>query len=307
MKTLFPVIAALLFFRHEAHSQLLTKDSNNPAVKALIAGKTYAVLTGDDTFNEWFRGVVEKHWTVTTIEIINEQDLDTLVKSDKNIFLFTQSRDNRGGMHLLTTEDIAEKKEYMFMLSQGGHKQTKTLFTSAISGPKIIAGFRYSPERAEATAGLLEAELLLALLNQSLQIVIENNIKGNVRDSVKERISREAPAMAEKTLLVNQAYEDGTIELDKKVLVSDKTIESYSYNYQFVSKFDLESKLSDSSINPCYLFLYYPSNYVNQADDSGDILVYDPEQKKFLFMDDNYEGPWVEKWEIKDMSYYIKD
>ena len=64
--------------------------------------------------------------------------------------------------------------------------------------------------------------------------------------------------------------------------------------------------MKNNPANHVYLFLYYPSSYVKESDDSGDILVYDPTQKKMLYYEDNRMGPWMEKGEFKEMVYGIK-
>jgi len=60
---------------------------------------------------------------------ITSAQLDTAVKSDKNVFLFAQARDKSGAaVHLLNSDDITAKKDFMVMLEQGGAKQSKYLF-----------------------------------------------------------------------------------------------------------------------------------------------------------------------------------
>jgi hypothetical protein len=276
-------------------------------MQAMVKGKTYALLTNDSTFNQWWRQTLDGVWNVSTLTYITAAQLDTAVKSDKNVFLFPQSRDKSGAaVHLMNSEDIANKKDFVVMLEQGGVKQAKYLFTPATSGPKIIGFFRYSPERAEVTAGMLEGEMLLAFMNQSLQIITDGKIKGSVRDSVWDHIYYEAPQIKEKTMLFNKAYSDGTIALEKKVLLNNKVIDDYPYEYQQTSPDTVKDILKNNPGNYVYLFLYYPSSYVNQADDSGDILVYDPNQKKMLYYDDNLSGPWLEKGEFKDIIYATK-
>lgn len=300
---ILPVLSASM-----VQAQLISKDFNNAAVQVMVSGKLNVVLTDDSTFNKWLVEVLGKVWSVTGISFINSQELDTLVKSDKNVFLFAQAREDRGAaVHLLNAEDIAKKKDCIFMLSQGGFRQTKYLFTPATSGPKIIGFFRYSPERAATTAGNFELEMLLAFMNQSLQIIIDHKIRGSVRDSVWDHIYNDAAQIKDKTLLFNKAYADGTIELDKKVLLSQKLIDDYPFDFQALTADSIKLILQNDPGNFCYLFLYYPSSYVNQADDSGDILVYDITGKKFLYYDDNYDGPWMEKGEMKDMIYAIKE
>jgi len=288
-------------------AQVITKDYNSAAMQAMVKGKTYAILTNDSTFNQWWRQALDGVWTVSTVTYITSAQLDTVVKSDKNVFLFAQARDKSGAaVHLINSDDITAKKDFLVILAQGGAKQSKYLFTPATSGPKIIGYFRYSPERADVTAGMLEGEMLLAFMNQSLQIIVDNKIKGSVRDSVWDRIYVDAPQIKDKTMLFNKAYSDGTIALSKKVLLSDKVVEDYPYEYKETSPDTVKDILKNNPANYVYLFLYYPSSYVNQADDSGDILVYDPTQKKMLYYDDNLTGPWMEKSEFKDMIYAIK-
>ncbi|MEO5674095.1 MAG: hypothetical protein ABIQ74_05565 [Chitinophagales bacterium] len=300
---ILPVLSASL-----VQAQLISKDFNNAAVQAMVNGKLNVVLTDDSTFNKWLKEALGKVWSVTSISFINSQELDTLVKSEKNVFLFAQAREDRGAaVHLLNAEDIAKKKDCIFMLSQGGFRQTKYLFTPATSGPKIIGFFRFSPERAATTAGNFELEMLLAFMNQSLQIIIDHKIRGSVRDSVWDHIYNDAAQIKDKTLLFNKAYADGTIELDKKVLLNQKLIDDYPFDFQALTADSVKLILQNDPGNFCYLFLYYPSSYVNKADDSGDILVYDIAGKKFLYYDDNYDGPWMEKGEMKDMIYAIKE
>jgi len=309
MKQIFSILYVSFFISTIliTNAQVVFKDYNAAALQAMIKGRTYAVLTNDTTFNKWFQHSLDQVWSVSTLTYITAAQLDTAVKSDKNVFLFAQARDKSGGaVHLLNSEDIAGKKDFLMMLSQGGAKQAKYLFTPATSGPKIIAYFRYSPERADVTAGMLEGEMLLAFMNQSLQIIVDNKIKGGVHDSIWYRISYEAPQIKDKTMLFNKAYSDGTIALEKKVLLNDKIVEGYSFDYRQTTSDTIKDILENNPANYVYLFLYYPSSYVNQADDSGDILVYDPSQKKMLYYDDNLSGPWVEKGEFKDIEYAIK-
>ena len=306
LSSFFPVILTINIFSSPA--QVIFKDYNSVAVQAMLKGRTYAVLTNDSTFNQWFRQALGNVWTVSEITYIKPVELDSFVKSDKNVFMFAEVRDDRGAaVHLLTADDMGKKKDFIMMLSQGGFKQTKYLFTPSTSGPKIIGFFRYSPERSDVTTGLIEGEMLLAFMNQSLQIIIDNKIRGGVRDSIWEHIYVEAPQIKDKTMLFNTAFSDGTIELDKKVLVSDKLIGDYPFPYQQTTPDTIREIFSDNPGNYCYLFLFYPSAYVNKADDNGDILVYDPSQKKFLYYDDNFNGPWFEKGEMKDLIYSIKE
>lgn len=308
MKNLCFVVLMLLFMLADTRGQLVSKDVNNPAMKALMSGTVYVLTTDDDAYNQWLAGVMERHWTVRPYRLISALQLDSFVASDKNLFFFAQCRDDKGsGMRLANSADLSAKKELIYMLMQGGVKQAKYLFTPALTGPKVVSAYRYSPQRALETAGMFEAEMLVAYLNQSLELVIANNIKGSVKDSVRDRISSNAPQIKEKTMLFNEAYSDGTIMLENKPLISEKVIKDYPYRYKMVNKFNLNTHLNDGSLNPCYLFLYFPSQYVNQVDDGGDLLVYDPVQRKFLYAEDNYGGPWMEKWELKDMLYLVKD
>ncbi|MCS6917748.1 MAG: hypothetical protein RMK52_07455 [Chitinophagales bacterium] len=297
----------LVFAAESVHSQLVSKDVNQPAMKALMNGTVFVLATDDDAYNQWLARVMEEHWTVRPYRLIHLSQADSFIGSDKNLFFFAQCREDKGtAMRLATSSDLAAKKELIFMLIQGGVKQSKFLFTPALTGPKVISAYRFSPDRAEETAGMFEAEMLIAYLNQSLNLILSNNIKGSVKDSVRDRISSLAPQIQDKTMLFNEAYSDGTIMLEKKPLISDKVIKDYPYRHKMVNKFNLSSHLNDGSISPCYLFLYFPSQYVNQVDDSGDLLVYDPVQKMFLYAEDNYGGPWMEKWELKDMLYLVR-
>src|SRR5437870_8918687 len=88
--------------RSQLSAQLVTKDFSSPAIQALTKSKIYVVQTNDSAFNTWLKGALERVWSVGELTYINEKQLDTLVKSDKNIFLFAQSRDDRGAtVHLL--------------------------------------------------------------------------------------------------------------------------------------------------------------------------------------------------------------
>ncbi len=291
-----------------SNGQVILKDFNNAAMQAMLKSGLNVVLSNDTVYNTWLKHAVNDVWSVVPVSFILPADLDTLAKSDKNVFLFAQARDEHGAaVHLLNSDDITKKRDCIYMISQGGVRQTKYLFTPATSGPKIIGFFRYSPERAETTAGNFELEMLLAFMNQSLQIITDHKVKGSVRDSVWDHIYTEAPQIKDKTMLFNKAYSDGTIDLKKKVLLNDKIISDYPFEYHLTSPDTVKDILNHEPGNYCYLFLYYPSSYVNQADDSGDILVYDPSQKKFLYYDDNLDGPWFEKGEMKDMIYAVKE
>jgi len=273
-----------------------------------MKGKIFAVLTNDDQFNKWYQSTVQKVWSCSEIQFITAAELDSAVRSDKNFFLFPQAKDDKtAAVHLLNSDDITKKKEFYVVLSQGGYKQTKLLFTSALTGTKIIGSFRYSPERSEITAGMTECEMLIALLNQSMQVIMAYQIKNEVKDSVKIVITDEfASQIAEKTLIINQAYTDGSIALEDKPIITEKVLADYPYESQVVAKDGLEDMLSGDTEAYCYLFFYFPSQYIKPSDDSGDILVYDPAQKKFLYYDDNLDGPWFEKYKMKDMVYAIK-
>jgi hypothetical protein len=307
MKSILPLLL-LLLAAAVSPAQIVTKDFDSPVMQSFISGKTYAVLSNDADFDEWFQGIVERHWTVSQVSFIKPAELDSLVRSDKNFILFAQAKDDKSSsMRLLNTDDLAKKKEYYVVLSQGGHKQTKLLFTTALTGAKIIGSFRYSPERASIGAGRIEGEMLLALMNQSLQIIIERQIKSEVKDSVKYVITDELAAqIADKTLLFSLAYTDGSISLEDKPLLTQKVMQDYPYAYEEVEHDAVESRLENDPAAYAYLFLYFPSQYIKVSDDSGDILVYDPAQKKFLYFDDNLNGPWFEKWKMKDLVYAIK-
>ncbi|MCY7411178.1 MAG: hypothetical protein LH473_12970 [Chitinophagales bacterium] len=304
------ILLALFFFivcSSFVKAQVITKGCSNASVKLMLHSKTYVVLTGDENFDTWMKATFEKHWMVAPFQFVTVTELDTLVKSDKRIFFFPQAKDDKTpSMRLLTTADIEAKKDMVFILSVGGFKQTKYLYTPATTGTKVIAFFKFSPTRAETTAGMIEPEIMIAFMNQSIQTVIDNKIKTEVKDSVSLMICKNATAMVGKTLIVHNAYNDETIMLDDKVLINDKVLQDYPYTYQLKSKADIETIINDGSENFCYLFLYFPSQYVNQADDSGDIIVYDAGSKKILYYGENYEGPWVEKWEFKDLIYATK-
>lgn len=305
-KIIFALLIALCC--SGATAQIVTKSASAPAMQAFQSGRVFAVLTGDLQFDEWYQGALQRVWNVSAISFIAASSLDSLVLSTANFFLFPQAKDDRtAAMHLLNSEEITAKKEFFIVLSQGGYKQTKLLFTPALTGPKIIGSFRFSPERAELTAGMMECEMLMALLNQSVQIILERNIKTEVKDSVKFVISDAfAGMMADKTLLVNKTYNDGSISLDDKPIIGDKVLSDYPYGLELTDKASLENQLSGDSEAYCYLFFYFPSQYIKATEDSGDILVYDPAQRKFLYFDDNLEGPWFEKWKMKDLIYAIK-
>lgn len=289
-------------------AQLVSRDFASVAVQALVKGNTYVVLTNDSTFNNWLHHSLDEVWAVSNLSYITATELDSFIKSDKNVFLFAQARDDRGAaFHLLNSDDLGKKKEFIVILSQGGYRQTKYLFTPGTTGPKIIGFFRYAPERADVTAGMIEGEMLLSFMNQSLQIIIDNKVRGAVRDSIKDHIFLESSQIKDKTMIFNTAYSDGTIVLEKEELLSNKLVDDYPFTHESMGPEAVEQILNGDPGNYCYLFLYYPSAYVNRADDSGDILVYDFAQKKFLYYDDNVNGPWFEKGEFKDMVYMIKE
>src|SRR5205809_879767 len=83
------------------------KDYNSVAVQAMLKGKTYVVLTNDTAFNQWLHSSLDEVWSVTNLTYITAIQLDTVVKSDKNVFLFAQARDNTGAaVHLLNADDM---------------------------------------------------------------------------------------------------------------------------------------------------------------------------------------------------------
>ena len=136
MKKLCLLIAALGFlsisFRSSA--QIVSKDFDSPVVQAFMKGKIFAVLTNDDQFNKWYQSTVQKVWSCSEIQFITAAELDSAVRSDKNFFLFPQAKDDKtAAVHLLNSDDITKKKEFYVVLSQGGYKQTKLLFTSALT------------------------------------------------------------------------------------------------------------------------------------------------------------------------------
>jgi len=302
---LFIFIAANL--TQSVFAQVVTKTFNTPAIQAFAKGKTYAILTNDDGFNQWWQSTLQKVWTSSDLNFIPATSLDSIVISDKNIFLFAQAKDDRtAAVHLLNSDDITKKKEFYVVLTQGGYKQSKLLFTPATTGPKVIGSFRFAPDRADLTAGMFECEMLLALLNQSVQVIVDSKIKSEVKDSVKYVITDpNADQIKDKTLLINRAYNDGSIALEGKPIISDKVLNDYPYPYQIVGKDSVNDLVNDGS-NYAYLFFYFPSQYLKTTDDVGDILVYDPSQKKFLYFDDNMDGPWFDKSKLKDMIYAIK-
>ena len=303
MKRILPALVFILLLSRSVnlYSQIVAKGYSTPVMQAFQKGKTFAVLTNDETFNQWFRQALQKQWTINQLQFITAAKLDSIVSNDKNFFLFAQAKDEKTGVfHLLNADDLVKKKEFFVMLSQGGAKQSKLLFTSALTGPKILGSFRYGPDRAELTSGMMECEMLFSLLNQSLQVVIENKIKNEVKDSVKWVISDGySKEIKDKVLLINRSYYNGAISLDDNPLITDKVLEDYPWDYLIVGKDSVAEMFNDPSGNYCYLFLYFPGARFKKTEDSGDILVYDPRQKKFLYFDDNLDGPWIEKWKMK--------
>ena len=309
MKKLFFAVALLCVSQtFPCFAQMITKGCNAPAIKAFQQqGHLYVVLTDDTSFNQWLRAAVKEQWTASSYGFINSTDIDSSVRSDKNFLLYAQSKDEKAVIHLLNTDDVQKKKEFYIVLSQGGYKQTKYLFSAPLNGPKVVGSFRFAPESTNFTIGMKECELLLSLLNQSLKIIIDNRIKTEVKDSVKWMISDgNASSIKEKTLLISRAYNDGTFSLDDKDIISNKVLEDYPFDYSLVGRDSAEILLNDGSSNYCYLLFYFPAPRFKTTDDSGDILVYDPSQKKFIYFEDNMDGPWFEKWKMKEMVAAIK-
>lgn len=310
MKHLFPALVYFFFscFFSFCSAQIVSKGYSAPVMQAFLKGETYVVLTNDDSFDEWLRSTMGKQWTVSQVQFITPVQLDSLVVSDKIFFLYAQAKDEKtGAARLLNSDDLAKKKEYYIVLSQGGYKQSKLLFAAGTTGSKVIGSFRYGPDRAELAAGMFECEMMFCLLNQSLQIVMERKVKSVVKDSVKWVITDEnAGLIRDKTLLINRAYYDGAISLEEKPLVIDKVLDDYPYDYLIVGKDSATLMFDDPSEDYCYLFFYFPSPRLKVSEDSGDILVYDPLQKKMLYFEDNINGPWFEKWKMKQMLTFIK-
>lgn len=293
---------------HLCDAQIVSKTYSSAVMQAFIKGQTYAVLTTDDTFNKWFQSTLEKQWTVNPIQFISAAKLDSVVISDKNFILFPQSKDEKtAAVRLLTGDDLAKKKEFFIVLSQGGYKTSKLLFAAGATGSKVLGSFRYGPDRAELGAGMLESEIMLSLLNQSLQAVIDKKIRSVVKDSVKWVITDEnVGRLRDQTLLINRSYYDGTIAHEEKPLVSEKVLEDYPYEYLVVSKDSVQLLFDESSGDYSYLFLYFPTVRFKTEDDSGDIIVYDPFLKRVLYYEDNMSGPWFEKWKLKQLIALVK-
>ncbi|MBK9732599.1 MAG: hypothetical protein IPO83_15200 [Chitinophagaceae bacterium] len=289
-------------------AQIVSKSYTSATMQAFIKGQTYAVLTTDETFNKWFQSTLEKQWTVNQLQFISAAKFDTFVISDKNFFIYAEAKDEKtSAIRLLTGDDIAKKKEFFFVLSQGGYKQAKLLLAAGTSGSKVLGSFRYGPDRADLCAGMIENEIMLTLLNQSLQVVMEKQIKSMVKDSVKWTISDENDRqIADQTLLINEAYNNGKITLDDKTIITEKVMEDYPYDYLVISKDSVPLLFDESTGNYAYLFFYFPSAHLKSVDDCGDIIVYDPFLKKILYYEDNMAGPWFEKWKMKQLATAIK-
>lgn len=301
-------LLCLSAYNYQAAAQLVSKSYSTAIMKAFQNGQTYAVLTADASFNTWFQTTLEKQWTVSPIQYITAAQLDTAVISDRNFFLYPVAKDEKtAAIRLLTTDDLTKKREFFFVLSQGGYKQAKLLFAAGTGGSKVLGSFRYGPDRAELTAGKIDNEIMLSLLNQSLKTVIDYKIKSMVKDSVKWTLSDENDRqISEKTLLISRACTDGTIALDDKPLISDKVLSDYVYEYLVVSKDSIQTLFDESSGEYCYLMLYYPTAHFKTLEDCGDIIVYDPFLKKVLYYEDNLDGPWMEKWKLKQLMSAVK-
>ena len=288
--------------------QLVTKTYSSSVMKAFNKGQTFAVLTEDQAFNKWFQSTLEKHWTVSQLTFISSAQLDTLVISDKNFFIYAQAKDEKTGLfRLVTGDDLTKNKEYFFVCAQGGYKQAKLLFAAGTSGSKILGSFRYGPDRAALTAGMIENEIMIALLNQSLQTIIEQKIRTEIKDSLKWAMSDEnVKLLRDKTLLINYAYADGSILVEDEVLIAEKALFDYPYEYLVIPKDSVQILFDESSGEYAYLFFYFPTAKIKLEEDCGDIIIYDPFLKKVLYYEDNMNGPWLEKWKIKQLVSAIK-
>lgn len=291
-----------------ATAQLVSKSYTSSVMKAFMNGQTYAVLTADAPFNAWFQSALEKQWTVSPLQFITPAQLDSAVISDRNFFLYAVAKDEKtSAIRQLTTDDLSKKREFFFVLSQGGYKQAKMLYAAGTGGSKVLGSFRYGPDRADLTAGMIDNEIMLSLLNQSLKVVMDYKIKSMVKDSVKWTISDENDKqISEKTLLISRACNDGTIALDDKPLVSSKVLSDYVYEYLIVSKDSIQTLFDESSGEYCYLMLYFPTAHFKTLEDCGDIIIYDPFLKKVLYYEDNLDGPWLEKWKLKQLMNAVK-
>ena len=288
--------------------QLVTKTYSSSVMKAFVKGQTFAVLTEDENFNTWFRATLDKQWTVSPVQFITITQLDSQVISDKNFFIYTQAKDEKTGLfRLVTSDDLTKNKEYFFVCAQGGYKQAKLLFSAGTSGSKILGSFRYGPDRAALTAGIIENEIMIALLNQSLQTIIEQKIRTEIKDSLKWAMSDEnVKLLRDKTLLINYAYTDGSILVEDEVLIAEKALFDYPYEYLVIAKDSVQILFDASSGEYAYLFFYFPTAKIKLEEDCGDIIIYDPFLKKVLYYEDNMNGPWLEKWKIKQLVSAIK-
>lgn len=305
---LFLFCLQLMQFDNALYAQMVSKSYTSSVMKAFIDGQTYAVLTDDEAFNLWLQSTLKKLWGVNAMQFIRESDLDSAVSGINNFFLYPFTKDSKTGAgRLLNSEDLANKREFYFVLSQGGYKQAKLLYASGTGGSKILGSFRYGPDRAEMTAGMLECEIMLALLNQSLQAVIDFKIRSTVKDSVKWTISdANDKLIADQTLLINRTYYDGTLSVEEKPLVSEKVLEGYLYEYLVIGKDSVQEFFDTSTGEYCYLFFYFPTARIKTTEDSGDIIIYDPYRKRVLYYEDNVNGPWFEKWKMKLLLAAIK-
>lgn len=302
------ICSGLLSGTKFASAQLVTKTYSSSVMKAFVKGQTFAVLTEDQPFNSWFQSTLEKQWTVSPVTFISGTQLDTLVMSDKNFFIYAQTKDEKTGLNrMLTGDDIVKNKEYYIVFAQGGYKQSKLLYAAGTTGSKILGAFRYGPERAALGAGIVENEIMVALLNQSLQTVNEYKIRTEIKDSLKWSMSDEnVKLLRDKTLLINYAYTDGSIAAEGEPLISEKVLYDYPYEFMVVSKDSVSILFEASTGEYCYLFLYFPAAKIKLEEDCGDIIVYDPFLKKILYYEDNMNGPWLEKWKLKQLVASIK-
>jgi ABC-type branched-subunit amino acid transport system substrate-binding protein len=72
MKRILPALVFILLLSRSVnlYSQIVAKGYSTPVMQAFQKGKTFAVLTNDETFNQWFRQALQKQWTINQLQFI---------------------------------------------------------------------------------------------------------------------------------------------------------------------------------------------------------------------------------------------
>ncbi|MCC6837110.1 MAG: hypothetical protein IT234_01115 [Bacteroidia bacterium] len=256
MKKIF-LIFAILFAAIGVKSQSITYGSDSKEIMNISKGNLFIILTGDETFDKSFEASVKNYWKQnSSFKTILSKDVEKYLGDANNYFLCLAIRGFDGSYSTIIMGDINTQETQELVLFNGEKsKLSKYTYEMAMITVPMMARKQQNY--------YLQTDYLVIALNNSVDIVKNENISKQVMYAVLRTLRKDVSVIKNKTLLIDET------------LVNEKTLSKYKYKYKILPSSEIAKLLEAGSKDYCALA--WGINPFKQ------IFIFDLETKKVVY------------------------